>query len=167
MYKLCPLSVSRRCGIGIATVLVHSRSTVFLMFRCAFCHALFAIKEWWWWWWVCLLCSVDIFIAYAMSLFSSSIFMINNDLYCVTIILWLVCDNVVSTARFSLLKLVKFSFLFFSYLLLVLPLQWIKIIIFLEQDVQTQWCCLRRPQFVTLTMTISLSTNSGTVLGFW
>jgi len=35
------------------------------------------------------------------------------------IILWLVCDNVVSTVRFSLLKLVKFSFLFFSYLLLV------------------------------------------------
>jgi len=30
-----------------------------------------------------------------------------------------VCDNVVSTVRFSLLKLVKFSFLFFSYLLLV------------------------------------------------
>jgi len=32
--------------------------------------------------------------------------------------------------RLSLLKLVKFSFLFFSYLLLVLSLQWIKIIIF-------------------------------------
>jgi len=30
--------------------------------------------------------------------------------------------------RFSLLKLVKFSLLFFSYLLLVLSLQWIKII---------------------------------------
>ena len=29
------------------------------------------------------------------------------------------CDNVVSTVRFSLLKLVKFSFLVFSYLLLV------------------------------------------------
>ena len=29
------------------------------------------------------------------------------------------CDNVVSTVRFSLLTLVKFSFLFFSYLLLV------------------------------------------------
>ena len=28
------------------------------------------------------------------------------------------CDNVVSTVRSSLLKLVKFSFLFFSYLLL-------------------------------------------------
>jgi len=55
--------------------------------------------------------------------------MINNDLYSVMIILWLVCDNVVSTVRFSLLKLVKFSFLFFSYLLLVLSLQWIKIII--------------------------------------
>ena len=39
--------------LGIGTVLVHSRSTVFLMFRCAFCHALFAIKEWWWWWWWC------------------------------------------------------------------------------------------------------------------
>ena len=36
--------------------------------------------------------------------------------------------NVVSTVRFSLLKLVKFSFLLFSYLLLVLSLQWIKII---------------------------------------
>ena len=30
--------------LGIATVLVHSCSTVFLMFRCAFRHALFAIK---------------------------------------------------------------------------------------------------------------------------
>jgi len=30
-----------------------------------------------------------------------------------------VCDNVISTVRFSLFKLVKFSFLFFSYLLLV------------------------------------------------
>ena len=29
------------------------------------------------------------------------------------------CDNVVTTVRFSLLKLVKFSFLFFFYLLLV------------------------------------------------
>jgi len=37
---------------------------------------------------------------------------INNDLYSVMIILWLVCDNVVSTVRFSLLKFVKFSFLF-------------------------------------------------------
>ena len=27
--------------LGIATVLVHNRSNVFLMFRCAFCHALF------------------------------------------------------------------------------------------------------------------------------
>jgi len=37
--------------LGIAAVLVHSCSAVFLMFRCAFCHVLFAIKEWWWWWW--------------------------------------------------------------------------------------------------------------------
>ena len=45
------------------------------------------------------------------------------------IILWLVCDNFNSTVRFSLFKLVKFSFLFFSYLLLVfLSLHWIKII---------------------------------------
>jgi len=64
---------------------------------------------------LCLLCSVDIFIAYAMSFFCFSIFMINNDLYSVMIILWLVCDNVVSTVRFSLLKLVKFSFLFFLF----------------------------------------------------
>jgi len=46
---------------------------------------------------LCLLCSVDIFIAYAMSFFCFSIFMINNDLCSVMIILWLVCDNVVST----------------------------------------------------------------------
>ena len=31
--------------LGIATVLVHSRSTVFLMFRCAFCHALIRNKR--------------------------------------------------------------------------------------------------------------------------
>ena len=62
---------------------------------------------------------MDSFIAYAMSFLCFSVFMINNDLYCVIIILSLVCDNVVSTIRFSLLKLVKFSFLFFSYLLLV------------------------------------------------
>ena len=36
---------------------------------------------------LCLLCSVDIFIAYAMSFFCFSIFMINNDLYSVMIIL--------------------------------------------------------------------------------
>jgi len=39
--------------------------------------------------------------------------MINNDLYSVMTILWLVCDSVISTDRFSLLKLVKFSFPFF------------------------------------------------------
>jgi len=38
-------------------------------------------------------------------------------------------DNIVICMPFSLLKLVKFSFLLFSYLLLVLPRQWIKIII--------------------------------------
>jgi len=36
---------------------------------------------------LCLLCSVDIFIAYAVSFFCFSIFMINNDLYSVMIIL--------------------------------------------------------------------------------
>jgi len=45
-------------------------------------------------------------------IFFFSIFMINDDLYCVMIILWLVCDNVISTVRFYLFKLVKFSFLF-------------------------------------------------------
>jgi len=36
---------------------------------------------------LCLLCSVDVFIAYAMSFFCFSVFMINNDLYSVMIIL--------------------------------------------------------------------------------
>ena len=56
-----------------------------------------------------------LYIAYAVSFFCFSIFMINNDLYSVVIILWLVCDNVVSTVRFSVLKLVKFSFLFLLF----------------------------------------------------
>jgi len=42
--------------------------------------------------------------------------------------------------RFSLLKLVKFSFLFFSYLLMVLSLQWIKII-----NIATAQQLLERP----------------------
>ena len=54
---------------------------------------------------LCLLCSVDIFIAYAMSFFCFSIFMINNDLYSVMIILWLVCVT---------MSLVPFVFLYLS-----------------------------------------------------
>ena len=35
-------------GTAIHCLIVVS---LFLMCKCAFCHALFTIKWWWWWWW--------------------------------------------------------------------------------------------------------------------